>query len=108
MGYLALREVTEDRDKADRLSAVLAVVGVINIPIIHYSVEWWTTLHQGPTITRLDGPSITMDMLAPLLVMIAGFSVFFVWLLFVRLQGEILVREQKSRWAQELMQRGRV
>ena len=87
---------------------MLAVVGVINIPIIHYSVEWWTTLHQGPTITRLDGPSITMDMLAPLLVMIAGFSVFFVWLLFVRLQGEILVREQKSRWAQELMQRGRV
>ena len=108
MGYLALREVTEDRDKADRLSAVLAVVGVINIPIIHYSGEWWTTLHQGPTITRLDGPSITMDMLAPLLVMIAGFSVFFVWLLFVRLQGEILVREQKSRWTQELMQRGRV
>ncbi|MEE3197272.1 MAG: heme ABC transporter permease CcmC [Pseudomonadota bacterium] len=108
MGYLALREVTEDRDKADRLSAVLAVVGVINIPIIHYSVEWWTTLHQGPTITRLDGPSITMDMLAPLLVMSAGFSVFFVWLLFVRLQGEILVREQKSRWAQELVQQGRV
>ncbi len=108
MGYLALRGVTEDRDKADRLSAVLAVVGVINIPIIHYSVEWWTTLHQGPTITRLDGPSITMDMLVPLLVMIAGFSVFFVWLLFVRLRGEILVREQKSRWAQEFVQRGRV
>ena len=108
MGYLALRGVTEDRDKADRLSAVLAVVGIINIPIIHYSVEWWTTLHQGPTITRLDGPSITMDMLAPLLVMIVGFTVFFVWLLFSRLQGEILVRERKAKWAREIAGRGGV
>lgn len=102
VGYLALRGAFDERDKADRVSAVLAVVGVVNIPIIHYSVEWWSTLHQGPTIAKLDEPSITMDMLAPLLIMILGFTVLFFWLLFSRLQGEILARERNTRWAQGL------
>ena len=52
LGYLALRAAFDDRDKADRVSAILAVVGVVNVPIIHYSVDWWNTLHQGPTILQ--------------------------------------------------------
>ena len=107
LGYMVLRASFDDRDKADRVSAILAVVGVINIPIIHYSVEWWSTLHQGPTIAKLDEPSITMDMLAPLLIMIVGFTFFFGWLLAKRLQSEILDREGSSRWVQQLASEAR-
>ena len=103
LGYMVLRASFDDRDKADRISAILAVVGVINIPIIHYSVEWWSTLHQGPTIAKLDEPSITMDMLIPLLIMIIGFTAFFGWLLCKRLQGEILKRERQTRWVDGLI-----
>ncbi len=103
LGYMALRASFEDRDKADRVSAILAVVGVVNVPIIHFSVEWWSTLHQGPTIAKLDSPSITFDMLAPLLVMIAGFTLCFAWLVLNRLQGEIVEREHDARWLRRLL-----
>jgi heme exporter protein C len=106
LGYIVLRASFDEREKADRVSAILAVVGVINIPIIHYSVEWWSTLHQGPTIAKLDTPSITGDMLTPLLVMIVGFTLCFVWLLFKRLQGEILERERNARWVERLVEEG--
>jgi heme exporter protein C len=102
-GYMTLRAAFDDLSKADRASAVLALVGVVNIPIIHYSVEWWSTLHQGPTISKLDNPSITMDMLWPLLTMILGFTLFFLAVLTERLRGEVLEREHTSRWAQEVV-----
>jgi heme exporter protein C len=103
LGYMALRAAMDDRDKADRVSAILAVVGVVNVPIIHYSVEWWNTLHQGPTVSRLDGPAMTVDMLIPFLVMAAGFTLCFYWLLLKRLQSEILSRELGARWVNELI-----
>ncbi len=106
LGYMVLRAAIEDRDKADRVSAILAAVGVINVPIIHYSVEWWSTLHQGPTIARLGSPSITLDMLVPLLIVIVGFTVYFAWLVICRLQGEVLERERSSRWVQQLAAEG--
>ena len=81
----------------------VTLIGVVNIPIIHYSVEWWSTLHQGPTISKLDNPSITANMLWPLLVMIAGFTLFFLAVLTRRVQGEVLEREQHARWAQEII-----
>jgi heme exporter protein C len=102
LGYMLLRTAFDDRDKGDRIAAVLAVVGVVNVPIIHYSVEWWSTLHQGPSIARLGGPSITLDMLLPLLVMIVGFTFCFGWLLLRRLQAEILERESRTRWVEQL------
>tara|TARA_B100000029_G_scaffold515943_1_gene625675 strand:+ start:2391 stop:3143 length:753 start_codon:yes stop_codon:yes gene_type:complete len=105
LGYMVLRSSFEEENKADRISAILAVVGVINVPIIHYSVEWWSTLHQGPTIAKFDEPSITMDMLIPLLFMIAGFTILFAWLMSKRLQGEILRRENNTRWVRELISR---
>lgn len=106
LGYMVLRASIEDRDKADRVSAILAAVGVINVPIIHYSVEWWSTLHQGPTIARLDSPAITLDMLVPLLIVIVGFTVYFAWLVICRLQGEVLERERTARWVQQLLAEG--
>ena len=69
LGYIALQSAIEDRRAAARAGAVLAVVGVVNIPIIHYSVEWWSTLHQGATVTKFDKPSIDVSMLIPLLLM---------------------------------------
>jgi heme exporter protein C len=107
MSYLALRAAFEDRDKADRVSAILAVVGVVNVPIIHYSVLWWNTLHQGPTISKLDSPSMATEFLVPFLIMVAGFTFCFYWLLLNRLRAEIIERERDTRWVQEALQGGR-
>jgi heme exporter protein C len=102
-GYMSLRAAFDDLGKADRASAVLAIVGAVNVPIIHYSVLWWNTLHQGPTISKMDNPSITMDMLWPLLIMIGGFTLFFIAVLMTRVRGEVLDRESHARWARELL-----
>jgi heme exporter protein C len=103
LGYLSLRASFEDTNKADRASAVLAVVGVINLPIIHYSVVWWSSLHQGPSIKKLDSPSITGDMLWPLLTLITGFTLFFVAMLLYRVRGEVLERERNARWVDDIV-----
>ncbi len=103
LGYITLRAAFDEISKADRASGVLAVVGVVNIPIIHFSVVWWNTLHQGPTITKLDNPSITGDMLWPLLAMILGYTLFFVAVLAIRVSGEVLTRESRSRWVGEIL-----
>jgi len=107
LSYLALRAAFEDRDKADRVSAILAVVGVVNVPIIHYSVLWWNTLHQGPTISKIDSPSMATEFLIPFLIMVAGFTFCFYWLLLNRLRAEIVERERDTRWLQEALQGGR-
>jgi heme exporter protein C len=102
LGYMALASAFDDRKQGDRASAILAIVGVINVPIIHYSVEWWNTLHQGPTITKFDTPSITMDMLWPILVMAIGFKLYLFTVGLWRCRAEILQREQRSAWVREL------
>ena len=98
LGYMALRSSIEDTGRADRASAVLALVGVVNVPIIHYSVEWWHTLHQGPTVTKFAAPSITTEMLLPMLTMMVGFTLYFFALLLVSARGEVLERERHSKW----------
>ena len=103
LGYLALRGAFDDRDKADRVTAILAVVGVVNVPIVHYSVEWWNSLHQTSTLLAEGGPAMTTDMLIPFLIMIAAFTLTFYWLLLRRLQAEILEREGDARWIRELV-----
>ena len=69
LGFIALQSAFEDRRIAAKTGAVLVLVGVVNIPIIKYSVEWWSTLHQPASISKLDAPSIHIDMLIPLLLM---------------------------------------
>jgi len=103
IGYMALRAAIDDPAKADRASAVLALVGAVNVPIIHFSVEWWSSLHQGPTLIREGGPAISNDMLWPLLAMIAGFTLIFGALLLTRVRTEVLFRERRSRWVQRLV-----
>jgi heme exporter protein C len=103
LGYMGLRGAIEDPQRADRTSAVLAVVGIVNVPIIHYSVTWWNSLHQAPSVMRLGKPQLSMPMLWPLLTMLLGFTLFFVAVLLVRLRGEILVRERSASWIREVV-----
>ena len=102
-GYMALRNAIDDTNKADRASAVLALVGAINIPIIHFSVEWWSSLHQGPTLVKKGGPAMDTAMLYPLLAMILGFTLVFAALLLRRVRTEVLYRERRKRWVRDLV-----
>jgi len=104
LGYMGLRSGIDDLGRADRASAVLAIVGVINIPIIRYSVEWWNSIHQAPSVMKMDRPSMPMDMLAPLLMMLLGFTLYFAAVMLVRLRAEILRRERSASWVKEALQ----
>ncbi len=106
LGYLALREAFDDVNQADRASAVLAIVGVVNVPIIHYSVEWWRTLHQPTTVLTSDGPRIAGSMLTPLLLMALGYTLFFAALVCVRVRAEVLRRERQKAWVKALVLTG--
>jgi heme exporter protein C len=100
-GYMALRAAIDDTTKADKASAVLALVGAVNIPIIHFSVEWWSSLHQGATIVREGGPAMPAEMLTPLLANIFGFTLIFGALLLGRVRTEVLFRERRKRWVRD-------
>jgi heme exporter protein C len=99
LGYIALRSSIEDPQRADRASAVLALVGVINLPIIHYSVVWWNSLHQGSTMFNPGAMSIQMKW--PALVMLLGFMLYYGAVLFVRLRAEVIRRERNAAWLRE-------
>jgi heme exporter protein C len=103
LGYMGLRSGIEDTSRADRASAVLAIVGVVNVPIIRFSVEWWNSIHQAPSVMKMDRPSMPADMLVPLLVMLLGFTLFFAAVLLVRLRAEILRRERSASWIREVV-----
>ena len=103
LGVMGLYNAIDDKRVAGRAVAILAIVGMVNIPIIHYSVEWWNSLHQGPTVTKFDKPSIVWSMLWPLLVMALAFKVYFVISLFQRVRAELLHRERNTRWVEELV-----
>lgn len=105
LGVIGLYGAIEDKRTAARAVAILALVGVVNIPIIHYSVEWWNTLHQGATVTKFDKPSIHPDMLIPLLVMAVAFKVYYGIALLMRCRNELLQREQNNRWVDEILEK---
>lgn len=98
LGYMGLRNAIDDLGRADRASALLAIVGVVNVPIIHYSVTWWNSLHQAPSVMKFGRPTMPASMLLPLLAMLAGFTCFFVALLLVRARAELLRRERSAHW----------
>ena len=96
LGYIALWDAIEDPMRAARAAAVLAIVGAVNLPIIHFSVEWWNTLHQPASILRTGGPSIDSAFLWPLFVMAAGYTMLFVWLWLLRTRTEIFKRRSRA------------
>jgi heme exporter protein C len=101
LGYAGLRSAIDDPDRADRASALLAIVGVVNVPIIHYSVEWWNSVHQGSTVFRSGGPAMPPEMLWPLLVSALGHTLFFGAILLARARAEVLDRERTGTWLAE-------
>ena len=102
LGYLALDSAIDDRRTAGRAGAVLALVGLVNLPIIHYSVEWWNTLHQGATVTKLGAPSIHIDMLVPLLIMAIAFKMHYLTVLALGVRAGLLKQEKHSSWIRTL------
>ncbi len=103
LGLIALREAFDNRDSAARACAILAMVGLVNIPIIKYSVEWWNTLHQGSTIKVAEESSMAMEMLIPLLISIFAFYLFCLFVFLLRIRAEILWREQRTSWVRALL-----
>lgn len=103
LGVIALQYSYSGKDMANKASAVLALVGTVNIPIIYKSVDWWYSLHQPATLKLTKAPSMHPDMLYPLLVMIVGFYVFYALVLILNTRAEILHRERKTQWVRALL-----
>jgi heme exporter protein C len=101
VGVMALRPAFEDAGRGDRAAALLAIVGLVNVPIVHYSVQWWNSLHQGATVAKFGRPEMDPSMLWPLLSMLLGFTMFYAGVLCIRLRGEILNRERSAAWVRE-------
>lgn len=101
LGVIALNSAYQDPRAAARACAWLALVGVVNVPIVKFSVTWWNSLHQGATIMKLGKPSISGDMLWPLLTSLAGFYLLFAASLLRRMQNELLWRERGTRWVRD-------
>lgn len=102
IGVIALYNAFDDSKVAAKASGILAIVGVINLPIIHFSVEWWNTLHQGATITKFAKPSISTSMLWPLLINIVAFGLFVAAVTMVRLRNELLASDCHRPWVKTL------
>jgi heme exporter protein C len=103
IGFMALQAAIDDPRRSDRAGAILALVGVVNVPIIYFSVRWWNTLHQGATI-RMDGSGTSMEatMLITMLIMTFGFWAYAIATIFSRVRSIILERERNSTWVAEL------
>ena len=101
LGFLSLHASIEDTRKADRSAAVLAIVGVVNIPIIYFSVKWWNTLHQGASVSLTKAPTMATQMLTGMLIMTIAFWAYSFALSFYRCRTLILERERHTAWAKE-------
>jgi heme exporter protein C len=101
IGFISLQSSIEDARRADRAGAVLALVGVINVPIIYFSVQWWNTLHQGATIRIANKPTMAPTMLAAMLVLLAACWIYSVAITLARVRCIILERESEAPWLAE-------
>lgn len=103
LGVIALQNAFEDKSLAGKAASVLALVGVINLPIIHYSVEWWNTLHQGATVSKFEKPSMSTDMLIPFAISFFGFAFLVATLVCIRFRAEIITRNSMRPWVKALV-----
>ena len=103
-GIISLRKAIPEPQLAAQASGILTLVGLVNIPIVHYSVDWWQTLHQGATILKLSSPSIAPSMLHPLLAMLAAFFCYYLLVLLIGLRYELLKHEQLTAWVRSSIQ----
>ncbi len=96
LGYMALRDAFDEPGRGARASAILVLVGFVNVPIIKFSVDWWNTLHQPSSVLRMDGPTIHADMLTPMFLMAAAFQFYYFWLVLVRIRRELMVNRTRA------------
>ncbi len=97
IGYIALANGFERRERGARMAAILALIGCINLPIVKFSVDWWNTLHQPASILRSGGVAIDGSMLWPLMIMFAGFQAFFIWIVLHRMGWMLAMRKLEAR-----------
>ena len=98
LGYMALRAAIDDPRRADKASAILALVGVVNVPIIYFSVYWWNTLHQGASISVTRGSTMASTMLIGMLLMVFGLWSYCIAVTLARVRAIILERERRNDW----------
>ncbi len=105
LGFMALQAAIDEPRRADRAGAVLALVGVVNVPVIYFSVQWWNTLHQGASVSLTKAPSMATVMLTGMLLMTAGLWLYAIAASLMRLRCIILEREAHTDWAQRMLER---
>ena len=103
LGFIALQAAIDDPRRADKAGAMLALVGVVNVPIIYYSVRWWSTLHQGASISMTRAPTMAHTMLWGMLLMALAFWMYSFAVILMRVRGIILERERHTEWVQHAM-----
>ena len=106
LGFIALQAAIDDPRRADRAGAIIAVVGVINVPIIYFSVKWWNTLHQGASVSLTKAPTMATTMLTGMLVMALAFWMYSIAASLARVRSIILEREKRTDWVRELSDKG--
>jgi len=102
LSIIALRSAISNPDAAARACSILVLVGVVDIPIVHYSVNWWNTLHQKASILQFAKPTIDTSMLYPLIAMMMGFVFYYLALMLMRVRVELLTREARADWVKKL------
>jgi heme exporter protein C len=102
IGFIALQAAIDDARRADKAGAILALVGVVNVPIIYWSVKWWNTLHQGASVAINKAPAMAATMLWGMLVMALAFWMYAIALVLMRVRAIILEREAHTEWVKEL------
>ncbi|MBP6919019.1 MAG: cytochrome c biogenesis protein CcsA [Legionellaceae bacterium] len=105
IGILAISYAYHNTERADRMAAILTLVGLVDLPIIHYSVYWWSTLHQGSTLFVFSKPKIHTSMLYPLLLILIGVGLYSLWLILYKARSELLWREHKQAWVKALLKK---
>lgn len=108
VAVLAMASAFQNREQGDKMVAILTLVGLVDLPIIHYSVYWWNTLHQGATLSAFSKPKIAAPMLYPLLLTLVGFSLYCLWVVLHKAGNELLLREKKQSWVKELFEGGKL
>lgn len=106
LGIITFRTAIRGKEQAKFSVAILVLVGFVDIPLIHYSVDWWNTLHQGATLSKFARPSIAPIMLYPLLAMVTGFLCYFVAVMLYRARYELLYRERDAAWVATMFPSG--